>query len=230
MKTQSASKTKYIEIVILILFSLAIFLVIILGSLNMMIFNKQFYYNEHQRNEVDKFLPQNLDSKNMTDNVLKYFRNSEELQYFEPLERQHMQDVKNIIITMQGIYYGAALLSIILFYFCYRLFKNDKHGFIKMLSRALIFSSIASLVFLIGIFLATVFDFSHLFTIFHQIFFPQGNWNFNPTSTLIILFPSDFFFDIILRIFIYATIQSLIFLGIGYWMYKQLKISESYRI
>jgi uncharacterized membrane protein len=61
-----------------------------------------------------------------------------------------------------------------------------------------------------------------------MIFFPQGNWMFSPDSLLITLFPQQFFFDIALRIFIYAMFQSAVFFGIGYWMNKQLKIVEKH--
>jgi len=61
----------------------------------------------------------------------------------------------------------------------------------------------------------SIFSFDFLFTTFHVIFFPQGNWMFDPSSLLITMFPQTFFFDISLRIFIYAMFQALIFFGIG---------------
>jgi integral membrane protein (TIGR01906 family) len=214
------------ERIIIITFSIALFIVIIFGSLNLMIFNKDFYYKEYSKNGVYESLPVNIDAENVTDDIIKYFRSSAELQYFNEDEKSHMADVKGLIRLMQFMYYGAAVLIVCLFYYCYRKFKDDRYAFIKVLTKSLLYSSIASIAFLVILFLMAVYSFNFLFTIFHIIFFPQGNWMFSPDSLLITLFPEQFFFDISLRIFVYATFQAIIFLGIGYWMRRQLKIFE----
>ena len=213
---------------IIILLSLALFIILIFGSLNFMIFNKDFYYREYTKNNVYSSLPADVDAKNVTDNIMKYFRNTEDLKYFTADETSHMQDVKNLIRLMQFIYYGASAASIILFIYCYRRFKEDKFEFIKVLAKSLLYSSIAAIAVLLVVFLMSVFSFDFLFIGFHHIFFPQGNWMFNPDSLLITLFPQQFFFDIALRIFIYAMFQAIIFFGIGFWMNKQLKIVEKH--
>jgi len=218
----------FTEKIVIITFSIALVLILILGSLNMMIFNKEFYYREYSKNNVYKDLPTNIDTKNVTNNVLKYFRNTAELEYFTDTEKSHMQDVKDLIRTMQIIYYGAAAISIALFYYLYRRFRHDKFYFIKSLSKVLLYSSISAIILLILIFVMSVFNFNLLFQVFHLIFFPQGNWMFDSSSLLITIFPEQFFFDISLRIFIYAMFQSLIFFGIGYWIRRQLKIHEKH--
>jgi integral membrane protein (TIGR01906 family) len=222
-----------IKNIIIILFTIVLFVIIIFGSLNMMIFNKDFYYKEYAKNGVylelsgDKAVGEEI-AQNVTENVIKYFRNTEELKYFTETEKSHMTDVKNLIRLMQFIYYSAAVLSIILFFYCYKKFKDDKYMFIKILAKSLLYSSIVAGAFLILMFLMSIFSFDFLFTTFHVIFFPQGNWMFDPSSLLITMFPQTFFFDISLRIFIYAMFQALIFFGIGYWMNKQLKIVEKH--
>lgn len=219
--------------VIITLFAVALFIIIIFGSLNLMIFDKQFYYKEYSKNGVYLELSEDKDTgkeiaQNITENVMKYFRNSEELKYFSETEKSHMADVKHLIRTMQFIYYGAAILSIGLFFYCYRKFKDDKYMFIRVLAKSLLYSSIAAGMFLVLIFLMSVFSFDFLFNVFHLIFFPQGNWMFDNSSMLITMFPQQFFFDISLRIFVYAMFQALIFFGMGYWMNKQLKIFEKH--
>ncbi|HYD02673.1 MAG TPA: DUF1461 domain-containing protein, partial [Alphaproteobacteria bacterium] len=79
-----------------------------------------------------------------------------------------------------------------------------------------------------AIFLISIFAFDSVFYTFHQIFFPQGNWMFDSNTLLITLFPKVFFVDISLRIFVYAFFQSLIFLGIGYYIRKKLKVFEKH--
>jgi len=234
MSTKHKSKLTVPDNLIIILFSIAIFIIILFGSLNMMIFNKDLYYKEYSKNGVYLELSDNKDTgkeiaTNITENIMKYFRNTQDLNYFTPTEKSHMADVKHLIRTMQFIYYGAAILSIALFFYCYKKFKEDKYMFIKVLARSLLYSSIAAGVFLVLMFLMSVFSFDFLFIIFHRIFFPQGNWMFDPSSLLITLFPQQFFFDISLRIFIYAMFQALIFFGMGYWINKQLKIYEKHK-
>jgi integral membrane protein (TIGR01906 family) len=229
-----SNKSNVSRNVVITLFSIALFIIIIFGSLNMMIFNKDLYYREYSKNGVYPALSENSNDKttgvetaqNITENVMKYFRNTEELKYFSSTEKSHMADVKHLIRTMQFIYYGAAILSIGLFFYCYRRYKEDRYMFIKVLSKSLLYSSITAGIFLVMIFLMTVFSFEFLFTVFHLIFFPQGNWMFDSSSMLITMFPEQFFFDISLRIFVYAFFQALIFFGMGYWMRKQLKIYE----
>jgi integral membrane protein (TIGR01906 family) len=223
---------------IIIIFSVVLFIIIVFGSLNLMIFNKDFYYREYSKNNVYFKLTENtgvtrdvaVDTiTNATENTVNYLRGSEkELTHFTDAEKSHMSDVKHLINVMHIVYYSAAILCILLFFYTYQKFKNDKFMFTKILTKALLYSSISTIIFLIVIFLLCVFYFELVFTIFHMIFFPQGNWMFDSSSLLITMFPEQFFFDISLRIFIYAIFQALIFFGIGYWLNKQLKIIEKH--
>ena len=49
---------------------------------------------------------------------------------------------------------------------------------------------IGDFVIVLGLFAAIAFD--AVFTLFHEIFFPGGNWSFPPTSNLIRLYPEPF--------------------------------------
>jgi integral membrane protein (TIGR01906 family) len=227
-KKNDNKKSRNFNKLIILTFSITLFIIIIFGSLNYMIFNKAFYYKEYEKNNVYDALPENTDTEAITTNIIKYFRGNTELQYFTEDERSHMRDVKNLIRTMQLIYYGAAIITIALFYYCYHKFREDKHEFIRVLTKSLLYSSISSIIFLVLIFLMAVYSFDFLFMIFHLIFFPQGNWTFSPDSLLITIFPKEFFFDISLRIFVYAMFQAMVFFGIGYWMRKQIQIFEKY--
>jgi len=213
---------------IIIVFSIALFIIIIFGSLNYMIFNKGFYLEELAKNDVYDSMPAGIDAENATTDILRYLRSQDSLEYFNAEESSHMSDVKHLVRIMQFCYYGAALLIVGLFYYSYRKFKGEKFEFIKILSKSLLYSSISAIIFLVLIFLMAVFSFDLLFTLFHLIFFPQGNWMFDSSSLLITIFPKGFFFDISLRIFVYAMFQSIIFFFIGYWMRKQMKTFERF--
>lgn len=227
------SNTDTKDKIIIGVFTLTLFIIIIFGSLNLMMFNKDFYYKEYAKNGVYEKISDNkavaIDTtKNITTNIIKYFRNSAELEYFTDTEKSHMSDVKSLIHIMQAIYYSAAVLIIILFIYCSYKFKKDAIRFIRLITNSLIYSSSATIIFLISIFVMSVFYFNLMFMMFHLIFFPQGNWQFDSSSLLITLFPQQFFFDIALRIFIYALFQALVFFGIGRYLNKQLKIYDKH--
>lgn len=215
------------------IFSITLFIIIIFGALNLMIFNKDFYYKEYAKNNVYDKISDNgpiaVDTtRNITTNIMKYFRSGEELQYFTSLEQSHMKDVKKVINNMQTIYYCASLIAVMLFFYCYYHFKKDAIEFIKIIAKSIYYSSISAMIFLVSIFVMSVFYFELLFRMFHLIFFSQGNWTFDNSSLLITLFPEQFFIDISLRIFIYALLQAVIFFGVGYYLNKQIKIYDKH--
>lgn len=196
---------------------------------------KDFYYSQYEKNDVYENIAQSRDInitesktyvKELTDNMFKFFKGKEELKYFNEAEKSHMQDVKFVISGINFIYYSSTIFFIAFFLILYFLSKKDKMSFIEHLYRIIFYGSSASLIFLIIIFLWTVFSFDTLFFLMHLIFFPQGNWMFPAGSLLITLFPERFFFDMALRIFVYAIFQSGVFFIVGYWLRKQVKLSK----
>ena len=231
-------KSKIHNNIIIILFSIILAIIILFGSMNIIIFDKDFYYREYTKNDVYSKISTNNQNNNTavdiahnaTINIIDYFHDDAELKYFTNDEKKHMADVKILINLMTTIYYAAVVLSIILFVYCYVAFKKDKFMFVKIITRAILYSSIFLIISLLIIFLLSVFYFELLFVLFHLILFPQGNWTFDSTSFLITLFPQQFFFDITLRIFVYALFQAALFFGIGWWINKHLKIHEKHHI
>lgn len=101
--------------------------------------------------------------------------------YFTTDEKSHLYDVKKLS-TLALISWG--LLSILLL----GLFK-----FYGTQVRFIFYSSIKILVFIFitgGI--TALFWWESLFVLFHQVFFPQGNWSFPENSMLITLYPKQF--------------------------------------
>jgi integral membrane protein (TIGR01906 family) len=200
--------------------------------------NKSFYYSEYDKNNVyDNVAELNnmniSESKNyvkdVTENIFSFFKGKAELKYFTDEEKSHMNNVKFVISSINFIYYSSAIFFIIIFIILYLLHKNNKISFIEHLSKILLYGSSASLIFLVILFLWSVFSFESLFFLMHLVLFPQGNWMFDPSSMLITLFPERFFFDIALRIFVYAIFQSGVFFIIGYWLRKQIKMTAHLR-
>lgn len=94
---------------------------------------------------------------------------------FNEKEASHMDDVAWII---RAAFAFLAFVSVALWKKGLD-FKSAKNGFIILLS------------FLI---LCALIPFDILFTYFHYVFFPQGNWQFAADSTLITFYPASFFF------------------------------------
>jgi integral membrane protein (TIGR01906 family) len=226
-----------IENVLIYLAALFLFLIILLGSMSLMIFYKGFYIQEYSKLDVYSHVS-SLEGLGMNDsvmmandaveNILQYFHGNAGLKYFTPAEQSHMKDVKMLISAMDFIYYTSAVFFIIIFVILYNRLKKDLIGFIHKLSKILLYGSIASLIFLGIILLISIFAFEPFFITFHLIFFPQGNWTFGASSLLITIFPEQFFIDITLRIFVFAIAQAAVFLVIGLWLRKNVRLHRKY--
>jgi hypothetical protein len=95
-------------------------------------------------------------------------------------ERAHMADVRAVF---RGAEYAAALA---LFVLVFRIGRARRRGDALRLARAGSLIA-AGTVAVIGVATAVAFD--PLFLLFHEVFFPQGNFLFAPDSNLIRLYP-----------------------------------------
>ncbi len=108
-------------------------------------------------------------------------------------EISHLQDVAQV---MQKVNLALYVLSIMLAGLLASSWKK------KALMQKMLYSGgIITVAFLVILLLAMVISFNGLFTLFHQLFFPQGNWQFAADSFLIHAFPIPFFMNISLIIF-----------------------------
>ena len=98
---------------------------------------------------------------------------SGDLSFLEENERSHMQDVK-------------VLIYILLLVFVISLLTAYYHG----LHRYGAYGLLLFLAFCSGIALR---GFGNFWEKFHLVLFPQGNWQFPPTSNLIQLYPESYF-------------------------------------
>jgi hypothetical protein len=99
---------------------------------------------------------------------------------YTPDEYAHMADVRAVF---RGAEYAAALA---LFVLVFRIGRARRRGDALRLVRAGSLIA-AGIVGVIGI--AAVVAFDPLFLLFHEVFFPQGNFLFAPDSNLIRLYP-----------------------------------------
>lgn len=100
------------------------------------------------------------------------------------LELDHLIDVRHIVLILL-VFWGASLLGILLISW-----KHPLTSFIPLLKKL----SLANLV-TVGLMLFFVLVlWNQIFTLFHLVLFPQGNWQFSSDSLLIQLFPPLFWF------------------------------------
>jgi hypothetical protein len=101
-----------------------------------------------------------------------------------PDEAAHMRDAR-------AVFYGFVALSAAGVAFVGVVLARAPRNPLNWLAVARGGLWLAMIIVALGIFAAFAFDTA--FTLFHEIFFPGGNWAFPTTSTLIRLYPTGFF-------------------------------------
>jgi len=144
------------------------------------------------------------------ENVFHFLAGKEELSSgFTSLEITHLQDVKQVMKYADYLFYFTLLIitGLVIYYrknkeFLFKLFESG--GKVTVLAMIIIGG------------LAVLF-FDSVFTLFHRIFFPQGNWQFAIDSKIIQTFPLDFFVMVSRNIFLLSLFFGMIFILLGYY-------------
>jgi integral membrane protein (TIGR01906 family) len=123
-------------------------------------------------------------------------------------EISHLEDVQGVISGERFVFFLSYLGVLLIF----GTRMKDK-PFVKKLLKS---GGTVTLVFMVIVLLFSFLSFDQLFSLFHQIFFPQGNWLFPPDSFLIKTFPIDFFVKVSLFIFIQTLILASFLIGAGF--------------
>lgn len=130
------------------------------------------------------------------------------LNYTSP-ELSHLNDVKKVMHGAGYFFYGILLvLTLILTYY-----RKNKEQTIKLLK----YGGLTTIIFVLVVLLFVLINFNLMFNLFHQIFFPQGNWIFAGDSLLIQTFPLGFFVKVSWIVFMGTLI-----LGIAFALFPKL--------
>lgn len=172
-------------------------ILIYLASFATLVYDFELYNKLFLSTNVNTTLAQNV-----TQQLFAYFKNDDystpSIQPFTDDENNHVQDVKILIKKTFTVFYLLILIFTVLLFF-----SPHKQS---------IFFYGGSLAIILPI-LALVFNFTTLFTIFHAIFFPQGNWQFDAaTTTLVNIYPAEFFKQFTFQILIRGEIIAAIIL------------------
>jgi integral membrane protein (TIGR01906 family) len=218
-----ARRKRLISILLAAILILAIPFLIYLGvSLNL-IFDRGFYLLGFEKNRVYDNFEDRLIPRNVSEQLVSYFwsdsRQPPEIGLFNPAEKSHLLDVKNIILSLKSTTYLLVALLLTLKVLSLIFFRKI---FLKNLGIITLMSGALSLLFGL-LLLVLALNFEWAFINFHHLLFPQGNWMFPSNSSLIMLFPGqtfqDFFTTILLRGFIISLLLTL--LGIVLLLFRK---------
>lgn len=145
-----------------------------------------------------------LGSDQLTDltiQTLNFLTNRGQLpEIFSENEIDHMNDVAQLV--RNGFYTLVLVFIILLILYIFFKFLGSPEVFYSLFRGGAVFS----MIFLFILALLILIDFTVNFLYFHNIFFPQGNFIFPANSLLVQIFPERFFKEIIIYIFMGATI------------------------
>ena len=170
----------------------------------------RFYEREYKKYQVADSLNMTMDNiMDVTDQMMAYLIgkkaelsvitdvDGETQDFFNEQDRFHMGEVKDLFLgglKIRNIMLVTVLLILILL-------AAQKAELIKLLPRAYFVT--LGITGVITVVLGGLFasDFDKYFRIFHEIFFDNDQWMFDPaTDYMIRMLPEGFFFDMVIRI------------------------------
>lgn len=191
-----------------------------------------FYEKEYEKYQVAESLHMEMeDIMDVTDKMMAYLIgereelsvitqvDGREQDFFNGQDRFHMGEVKDLFLgglRLRNYLLAAAVVLVILLI----AWKADLG---RILPRAYFISLgvFGGLTVILGCLFAS--DFNKYFTIFHEIFFDNDLWMFDPASDYMIrMLPEGFFFDFVIRIGSFF-IGGLLLFGVlaGGWMIRK---------
>ena len=199
-----------------ILICMALFVVLVLTSFEVMAFDESFYAREQQLLKLDKVTGISLaELKTVTHKLLNYCKGKDKLlnvqatvngvyrEVFNGREKDHMKDVVKLFLAGYDIRNGCLLAVLLLTTILVSVARGDIY---RVLARSwlltiLVFGLAAAAL---GVYIIS--DFETAFTQFHHIFFTNDLWQLNPyTDIMIQMLPEEFFFALVRRIVLFAA-------------------------
>jgi integral membrane protein (TIGR01906 family) len=130
---------------------------------------------------------------------------------FNPDEISHMIDVKRVMDSAWRAQVVSAAILILGF-----LFLLLRPATRVMAWNALFGGGFLTACLLLALGLFVMLGFNTFFTQFHEIFFPQGNWTFDYSDSLIRLLPERFFYDTFAMGAVTTLVSAVVLAVIGF--------------
>ena len=140
---------------------------------------------------------------------------------FTQAEVNHMHDVKWVLLIATV---AVAVLFLLTLFSSISL-RERAPGTIR---RSLFSGAWITLGLIMVLGVVGVFGWEWLFTTFHQVFFPQGNWEFSVRSSLIRLYPPQFWIDAAIAVAVLVAAQITLLL-VTTWPTKYRKLKAERR-
>ena len=126
---------------------------------------------------------------------------------FTASEYSHMADVRNVFVAFRIAAAAAGIVGIGL---VLRVARRARRATVVLVRDAALAAALGVAI-IAG---AAVVAFDPLFLLFHEVFFPQGNFLFAADSNLLAVYPDEYWYGVTLRIgFTFAATMALIALA-----------------
>ena len=208
-----------------IVFSTCLFLILLLTSIEIIVYNLNYYEMHYEKRNIMKSTKMNKDDlmfvtnelieylKNQRDDLVIYAKVDGRIQeVFGKREKAHMVDVKNLFIKGTLIRnYSLFILFGLLFVTIWR----GRKELIQLLRTIkYVFFGFLGIGLMVGILL--LIDFNKYFTIFHLLFFDNDLWILDPSKEILVnMVPENFFFTTALIILGLWTVFTIITILLG---------------
>ena len=191
-------------------------------------FIKETQPKEYEKLNIQQEFNSSVDLSKETQELLEYLEHGTgqiESEFYNKKEKIHLEEVRQIYITIQLIINIAFILSILTIILLFMMIRRiaarmSDHEFsiyIKRLVSHILIAAGAVVDGLAVLFGMMMFTFSSSFTLFHELFFRTDTWILDPaTDNLVRMLPEQFFFDIFVRIVLMSVVFATILLVIGF--------------
>jgi len=217
-----------------IILSFALLFIVFISSFQIAMYGDlDWYRRAYERYNVLSDLDMTMaDLMFVTEEMMEYLiNNREELvvyttiggeykDFFGAQERFHMWEVQ--LLFLSGLEFR--LMAIIVLLLCLIILLATKANLKKLLPRS--FWVALGITVVTGITLALIFyfNFSRAFVIFHEIFFDNDYWIFDPRKSYMIrMLPERLFYDMIMRVLAFFGISILVLLGMSIFLHHVWK-------
>ena len=223
-----------------VIFSLLIIFVILISSFEIVLYSDMSVYRkEYEKYEVLDELDMTMDdAMYVTREMMDYLRGDKETlsvitevegkrqDFFNEQDRFHMREVRDIFaggLRLRTAALVAAAVSLLILYMC----RADVK---KILPQTYQVAVGIVLIPTAGIGIAAAIDFNSVFVQFHNIFFDNDLWLFDPAEDFMIrMLPEGLFYDMAFRVgSLFAGILVILFLLSLYmrWRENSRKVKE----
>ena len=202
-------------------------------------FDREFYDNEYRKLDTARTIGMTHSTLiGVTEHLLDYIQDKEEtlsvtaeisgkeVNVFDERDTAHMVDVKNLYLTARTVRNILVPVIIVLLVAACFLVKRER---LRLLASGCIAGVIIAGVVVGGLAIWAAADFDSFWVTFHQVLFTNDLWQLDPaTSVLINMVPSQFFYDLVMRIVSYAAVAIGVplVLSVVYMMISRIRRRE----